>query len=98
MKGYRFYLEYPNKTEKNKATRKELGNHLGNVIALNTEASVWTGYNTANHEGFAGILDTPDSPVAYTNISHGYLSERCKYINEQAARQIHPELFRRLDE
>ena len=34
MNGVRFYLEYPNSAEKRKATRKRLGNHSGNVIAV----------------------------------------------------------------
>ena len=34
MNGVRFYLGYPNSAEKRKATRKRLGNHSGNVIAV----------------------------------------------------------------
>lgn len=34
MKGYTFYLEYPTKKDKCKATRKDLGNHSGNVLAV----------------------------------------------------------------
>lgn len=34
MKGIRFYLEYEDNKKKRKATRKEPGNHLGNVVAV----------------------------------------------------------------
>ena len=33
MKGYKFFLEYPNAKAKRAATRAALGNHAGNVIA-----------------------------------------------------------------
>ena len=36
MKGFRFFLEYPTAQDKNKATRKELGNHKGTCLAVNT--------------------------------------------------------------
>lgn len=92
MKGFTFFLEYPNKREKNKATRKELGNHSGNVIALSTDTL------NLSTEGFAGIFDKPNSPVQFTTIGKEYLRERCKNISEKTAREIHPELFRRLDD
>lgn len=34
MKDYTFYLEYPTLKDKRKATRKELGNHSGTVLAV----------------------------------------------------------------
>lgn len=92
MKGYQFWLEYPNKTEKNKATRKELGNHSGNVIAASTDNPHLT------TEGFAGVFDRPNSPVQWTTVGRDYLRERCKNIGEKTAREIHPELFKRLDD
>lgn len=92
MKGYRFFLEYPNKKEKNKATREKLGNHSGNVIAASLDNP------HLPTEGFAGIFDKPNSPVQWTTVGRIYISERCKNISEKTAREIHPELFKRLDD
>jgi hypothetical protein len=97
MKAIRFYLEYPTAADKRTATRAELGNHTGNVIATfdGTEAVTSQGPQV---DALAAIFDRPNSPVAGTAVSLEYIRERAKRISEAQARQIHPELFNRLDE
>jgi hypothetical protein len=102
MKGVRFYAEYPSAKEKRNATRKELGNHSGNVVALFYDFISW--YNRGDGistfsgcDALAGVFDEPNSPVATTTVGFEYLRERCKRISEEQAREIHPELFNRLD-
>ena len=97
MIDVRFYLEYENKTEKNKATRKNLGKHTGNVIAIfpNT-IQVWNEFQT-QFDGIGALNYGSNSQVCSTNTSQGYLSENCKYISEALARTIHPNLFAYLD-
>ena len=97
MKGIRFYLEYPNQAEKRKATRGNLGNHEGNVIATLDGTEVITKHGP-QVDALAALFDRPDSPVAGTAVSVEYLQERGKRISEAQARKIHPELFRRLDD
>jgi hypothetical protein len=91
MNGYRFYLEYDNKTEKQKATVKNVGNHSGNVLAIYTQ------YLPQSIEGIGAILYIPNSPVGSTGASWEYIREKCKRVPEIVARQIHPELFKVID-
>lgn len=97
MKGIKFYIEYPNSTEKRKATRKRLGNHSGNVIAVLDNGIYFSG-GEAVEDSIAAVYAWPNSPAAGTGVSLGYLRERCKRINEATARSIHPELFKYLDQ
>jgi len=97
MKGVKFYLEYPNKREKRKATRKDLGNHSGNVIAILDNGIYFSGGQPVK-DGIAAVYDWPDSPPAGTGVSLEYLQERAKRISEATAREIHPQLFEWLDQ
>jgi len=97
MNGVRFYLEYPNSAEKRKATRKRLGNHSGNVIAVLDNGIYFSG-KQAVKDGIAAVYDWPNSPPASTAVSLEFLQERCKRISEATAREIHPELFKWLDQ
>ena len=97
MKGIRFYLEYPSAKDKRKATRKALGNHTGNVIAT-LEGTEMVGRFGPQIDALVGVFYTEDSPVATSAVSYEYLRERCKRISEAKAREIHPELFKRLDD
>jgi hypothetical protein len=47
-------------------------------------------------EGLGAVYEYANSPVAGTSASQGFL-DYCKHIPERLARQVHPELFRRLD-
>lgn len=96
MKGFKFYLEYETSTEKHKATRKALGNHNGNVIAV-MDGSGFFGSMGYCYECLGSVLYCRNSPVATTSVTPDYLSDRCKRISEAQAREIHPELFKRLD-
>lgn len=96
MKGIRFYLEYPNQAEKRKATRADLGNHSGIVIAT-LEGTEQVTKDGPVIDALSGLSDRPNAPVAGGVVSLEYLRERAKRISEGQAREIHPELFRRLD-
>ena len=107
MLGINFYLNYPNKTEKHKGTRKNPGNHSGNVVAVFTkhERGKWTNfpdwisYGSGPIAGAVGALFyEPNSVVCSTSVGLSYLDDRCKRISEKMAREIHPELFRYLDQ
>lgn len=98
MKGYRFYLEYPNKTEKDKATVKEPGNHCGNVIATLLREDGHFQHNYRAIECIAGLFCHPDSAVCGSSVGFEYLQDRCKRIPERLARKIHPNLFEYLED
>ncbi len=103
MKGYRFYLEYPNKTEKNKGTVKKPGNHTGNVLALildETNSPLWwigQGKQIL-FDCISAVHFYPNSPVCGGFCNNGYLQNNCKRIPERLAREVHPQLFECLDE
>jgi hypothetical protein len=89
MNGFRFYLEYPNKTEKNKATVKNLGKHSGNVIAV--FVGQWIPNSTCI-EAVTSLYEYADSPVCCSSVSMEYLREKCKRIPERMVKLIHPKL------
>lgn len=95
MKGYKFYLEYPSIKDKRKATRKALGNHSGNVLAV---FGNW--YKIKNlyykKDCISGVTDKPNSECCGNNVCDEYLLQ-CKRIGEKQAREIHPNLFYVLD-
>lgn len=105
MRGYRFYLQYPNKKEKRKGRAQEgkLGNHSGNVIAAATREEdgyfeYFWGTNRAEIECVSAVFLWADSSVCYCTCSFEYLEEKCKHISEAVARTVHPKLFEYLDE
>ncbi len=83
MQGVRFYLEYTD-------ARKTAS--AGNVFAAFVDNATERGY-----EGLGAIFEYPNSPVASTTASREYLRTKTKRVPEFRARQIHPELFRRLE-
>lgn len=89
MKGVRFYAEYEN-VSKTQPT--------GNVIAVFVDEDIYWSSGKACHEAIGGIYARPNSPVATTGASLDYLSQKCKRVSEQKAREIHPRLFERLEE
>jgi hypothetical protein len=97
MKGVKFYLEYPSNADKRKATRTNLGNHEGNVIAI-LDNGIYISGGEPVGDGLGAVFYIPNSPVAGTGVSLAYLRERAKRISEKQAREIHPELFTRLDQ
>lgn len=96
MDGVRFYLEYENKTEKHKGTRKKPGKHTGNVLALYHENGHMTreGWTC---EGTGAIFYHPNSAVGSCGVGIDYLRDKCKRISEAQARDIHPQLFAVID-
>jgi len=97
MKGVRFYLEYENKTEKNKGTRKKLGRHTGNVLAVFFESS-WIRHGELIFEAIGAVYFHLNSGVCCSATSASYLKENCKRISELQARGIHENLFVYLDD
>jgi len=100
MKGFRFYEEFGSKQNKRKGISE------GNVIALclDEDYQIRERYNErgeielySSQGAFVSVFSRPDSPVNYCSVAHDYLSECCKRVSEKRAREIHPELFRRLD-
>lgn len=102
MKGYHFFVEFPDKKSKNKATRRNLVGHEGNVIAVilkdNGYPESYISQGQIIHEAICSVLSSPNSPVTYACVGWEYLRERCKRISEKQAREIHSELFRYLDD
>lgn len=95
MKGYTFYLEYPQTKDKRQGTRKNLGNHSGNVLAAYGN---WYGTNNGcKKECIGGLMFSPNSVVCGTSVHSDYLRTNCKRIGEAQARTIHPNLFSYLD-
>lgn len=94
MKGIRFYLEYPSKTEKHKATVKNPGNHTGNCIAM------FLGNEYRNHDYsqtcLSAVFFHPNSDTNVGSVSWQYLNDRCKRVPERVCKEIHPMLYNRL--
>lgn len=103
MKGWRFYLEYPNKKEKRKgrAEQTALGNHEGNIVAIMLREDGCFDYQiTATGTTFSAVsalFFCANSAVCFSSVGEEYLRSRCKRVSEQIARQIHPALFEYLD-
>ena len=96
MKGYAFYLEFPDKKARRKATRANIEGNSGTVVAVMLPYS-WIPGSTCM-EAFSAVYDEKNSPVCFTSCAQEYLDERCLRISEKVAREVHPELFKRLDD
>lgn len=94
MKGFRFYAEYPDNKSKRKGTRKKLGPHSGNVVAISIAAESNRG--STGPEGYSSVYDYANAPVNWGAVSREYLRDNCRRISEAQAREIHPQLFGRL--
>jgi len=99
MKGYIFYLEFPTAQAKRKATRKNLVGHSGNCIAVTSDNNErWEQYKmNRGYPAIAAVQEIPNSPCCFDSVNSNYLKERCKRISEAQAREIHPNLFYRLE-
>jgi hypothetical protein len=97
MKGFQFFLEYPTSKDKRQGTRKVLGNHSGNVLAIDPDTLRITN-DGAVYDAIAAVFYVRNSAVGSTSASSEYLREKCKRISESTARIVHPELFTWLDE
>lgn len=96
MKDVRFYLEFPTRTAKKRSGKAHVG-HWGNVFAAFIGNTHYQQSGECMQEGLGAVHPWPNSPVASTSASAGFLSQ-CKRIPERTARQIHPLLFERLDQ
>ena len=97
MKGIMFYVEYPSKAAKRKVGKGIGYTHSGNVIARFQDQAWWNGSQQV-HGIICAVHSWRNSPVAGSSAVQEYLREYCKRIPESTAREIHPELFKRLDD
>ena len=99
MKGYIFYLEFPTAKAKRKATRKNLTGHSGNCIAVTSDRAEQIEQWRVNrcHPAISAVQEIENSPCCFGSVNVDYLAERCKRISEAQARDIHPNLFYRIE-
>lgn len=112
MKDFQFHAEMPEERKSKSAskayphqpwTRATLkryaaeGRHV-NVAAVATDRAQWyhDGRNLMK-ECISAVFDHPNSPVAGSAASRGYLDSRTVRIDEATARKLHPALFACLD-
>lgn len=99
MKGYIFYLEFPTAQAKRKATLKNLTGHSGNCIAVTSDKTERYAQWRVNgcYPAYVGVYDRVNSACSSEYVHPDYLAERCKKISEAQAREIHPNLFYRIE-
>lgn len=89
MKNIRFYEEFISKRK---------GASEGNVVALLLDDDGRPSYNPGGAmECMSAVFFYPNSPVASTAVSWEHLRKHCKRVSEAHAREVHPQLFKRLD-
>lgn len=86
MRGIKFYEEFINKRK---------GESAGNCVAVFSDIEMRNPDGTFS--GVGAIYDHPNSPVASTGVAHAVLEKIFKRVSERRAREVHPELFRYLD-
>lgn len=95
MKDVRFYEELRHKNRKGEESR-------GTVVAVWPESGRLSRNGDGSYQylydGVVGVFDHADSPVASCSVARRYLQEECRRIGEARAREIHPQLFKYLDE
>lgn len=87
MNDFRFYQEFSDKARKVP---------VGNVVAVMIGAAFLSGGKPC-HEAIVAPLNNANSPVCGGSVAVDYLRTKCKRIPEAKAREIHPNLFQRLD-
>ena len=99
MKGYIFYLEFPTAKAKREATRKNLTGHSGNCIAVTSNKAEQLEQWRVNqcYPAFTAVQDISNNPCCFNPVNVYYLKEFCKRISEAQAREIHPNLFHRIE-
>ena len=99
MKGYIFYLEFPTAKAKREATRKNLTGHSGNCIAVTSDKQEQIEQWRVNkcYPAVSAVQDIPNNPCCFGSVSPEYLLSNCKRISEAQAREIHPNLFYRIE-
>ena len=98
MIGYRFYQEFRDQKTKKRPS--------GNVVAVSVDNKGHPNYYMgtgamgieAMVEVISAVVDVPNSSVAGGSASRHYLITYTKRISEEKAREIHPNLFRYLDD
>ena len=92
MKGIRFYEELKGRDSTSNVIASLHGNGIFYSSSGNPKMSI------PCYEAIASLFETPNSPVASTSVAVEYLQEYCKRVSEKKARELHPELFKRLDD
>lgn len=95
IKSYKYYLEYASYREKRRATKEDLGNHKGTILAVFIRPNE-NGQLCAGAAGTA--MDGNRSQITTHNIDENYLRTRCKRVSKKVAKEIHPELFSVLED
>lgn len=93
MKGFTFYIEYKNKSEK----RKNINGI--NCIAAITENKPFKSSNDYCYDALGTFMEDTipnDNRLCWGNYSLDYIQENCKRVSEKEAREIHPNLFNHL--
>lgn len=101
MKNIRFYLEYPSEKAKTLATRKKLGKHTGNVIAViggTAQARCDGKLRYTIYDAVVAVTWNKNSDVCSSTVSEDYVRQRCKRISEKITKQIHPKLLNYLSQ
>lgn len=93
MKDYRFYLECHDR-EKCISTGNVVAVFVGNGSFIRSGRLC---YKALARQGLARWYSHPNSPVTSTGVALEFLGKYCHRVSEALARQIHPELFHRLD-
>lgn len=89
MKGIRFYEELTNKNKAGETSQ-------GNVLAVFHELG-FMGQHGYQYETISALFFEPNSVVCGSAANIDYIRNNCRRISEAKAREIHPELFIRLD-
>jgi hypothetical protein len=93
MKNFQFFLEYESNKNKRKGTRKQLGNHTGNCIAIFLPTKSEQYSINKCYEAASAVFYVRNSDLNWGCVSPEYLIDRCKRISEKQAKEIHPKLF-----
>jgi hypothetical protein len=109
MQGYRFYRDLGSAQGKQHFRRNARKRYSvvaskviapGNVIAISLDHNnprwYWNGTRYCV-EGLMAVHTWDNSAVAGSSVSDDYLRACCIRVSETVARQIHPNLFKRLD-
>jgi len=69
ISDFKFYLEYPDAKSKRKATRKNLGHHTGNCVAIVKGTKRVSAFpNDLDNDGIGAVQDYKNCLCAFTTM------------------------------
>ena len=102
MKNFRFYVEYPMDVNPKNFSRKDLGKHSGNCLAVMTDTKQFVRdcarQVQVQYDCIGAIYFDANAQCAGSSCYADYLTKSCKRVSEKQAREIHPNLFAILDQ